>query len=367
MSLQEARIEHKTLGDMLVATVRCEFQNRAELHGILANVRRAIPTDCIVGPAFCIFQFVTSVRDGFDGEAGWPVSRPVESAEVHSRVLPAMEVLSLTHHGPLERIRETVTTLYGRAYQHGLVSDEFMREVYLDSDNPEGNEIEVQFVLHDWVGLLGQHACRVLGAEAARDVMRGSGEISLESTVDERFCWVKGAMERLDGAAGAPQKYDVVSSCAHVFPSRQIEKLRRAYEDARARTDDPLEAVDAVLDLMAADPCWGERPRREGRTIYSSKKPRDPARFEAAASKAEKAKAYCFCPIIRDHLGEGMPATFCYCGSGWYRRQWEGAVGKPVRIDIVESLLKGDDRCTFAIHLPDEIADSSQQSADSSE
>jgi len=355
MSLQEAGIEHKSQADTLVATVRCQFQDRKQLHAILADVARAIPPDCIAGPAFCIFQFVSSVREGFDGEAGFPVSRPVDTAEVHSRVLPAIDVLSLTHRGPVQRIRETVATLYGRAAQHGLVSDEFMREVYLDADNPQGNEIEVQFVLHDWVGLLSRHVCRVLGDETARDVMRGSDEISLESTVGERFCWVKGAMERLDGVADTLQKYDAVSSCAHVFPSRQIEKLRLAYESARARTDDPAVAVDAVLDLMAADPCWGERPRREGRTVYSSKKPRDPAMFEAAASQAEKAKAYCFCPIIRNHLGEGMSATFCYCGSGWYRRQWEGAVGKPVRIDIVESLLKGDDRCTFAIHLPDDL------------
>jgi effector-binding domain-containing protein len=355
MSLQEAGIEHKSLGATLVATARCEFHNRSELRTILADVARAVPSECVVGPAFCIFQFVTSVRDGFDGEAGWPVSRPVESAEVHSRVLPGTEVLSLTHHGPVERIRETVATLYSRGYQHGLVSDEFMREVYLDSDNPEGHEIEVQFVVHDWIGLLGQHACRVLGAEASREVMRGSGTLSLESTLGERFSWVKGAMERLDGTAGEQQKYDTVSSCAHVFPARQIEKLRLANEGARASGDDPLQAVDAVLDWMAADPCWGERPRREGRVIYSSKKPREPQAHKAATNTADRRRAYCFCPIIRSHLDEGMSPTFCYCGSGWYRRQWEGALGKPVRIDIVESLLKGDDRCTFAIHLPDDL------------
>jgi hypothetical protein len=265
-----------------------------------------------------------------------------------------MEVLSLTHRGPAQRISETVATLYGRAYQHGLVSDEFMREVYLDSGNPEGQDIEVQFVLHDWTGLLGEHAGRVLGTEAARDVMRGSAALSLESTLDERFCWVKGAIERLESVAAEQQRYDSVSSCAHVFPDRQVEKLRLAYEGARASGAGPLQAVDAVLDFMATDPCWGERPRREGLVIYSSKKPRDPRAFAAATSAAEKRKAACFCPITRHHLDQGMPITFCYCGSGWYRRQWEGALGKPVRIDIVESLLKGDDRCTFAIHLPDD-------------
>lgn len=355
MSLQEAGIEHKSLADTWVATTRGQFRNRRELHAILADVARAIPADAIAGPAFCIYLWVSSVTDGDEGDVGFPVSRAVETDEVHSRILPAMEVLSLTHHGPAERIQETLVTLFRRAAQHGLISDEFMREVYLDADNPEGNEIEIQFVLHDWAGLLGRHVRRVLGDEVGRDAMRGSDGLSLEAAADDRFCWVKGAMERLDSMADPRQKYDAVSSCAHVFPRAQIDKLGAVYESARAEVDDPLQAVDAVLDFMAADPCWRERPLREGRTIYSSKKPRDPHGFEAATSKAEKAKAYCFCPIIRNHLDEGMPTTFCYCGAGWYRQQWEGAVGKPVRIEIVESLLKGDDRCTFAIHLPDNL------------
>jgi predicted hydrocarbon binding protein len=50
-----------------------------------------------------------------------------------------------------------------------------------------------------------------------------------------------------------------------------------------------------------------------------------------------------------------MPASFCYCGAGWFRQQWEGAIGSSVQIDIVESILNGDDRCQFAIRLPDDL------------
>ncbi len=355
MTLAEAGIVHKNTGDILVATRRCQFQNRAQLRAILADVARQIPAGSVAGPAFCIFQFVSSVQDGFEGDVGFPVSRRVEADEVSSRVLPSMQVLSLVHQGPVQRLRESVATLYGRAARQGIISDECMREVYLDADNPEGNAIEVQFVVHDWTGLLERHVRRVLGDEAGREVMRGGEALSYESALDERFAWVKGAVQRLDGVADAHQKYDAVSSCAHVFPSAQIAKLRSVYQRARAEVDDPMKAVDAVLGFMAADPCWGERPLREGRVIYSTKKPRDPKGFDAATSRAERRKAYCFCPLIRNHLDAGMPITFCYCGAGWYRQQWEGAVDKPVQIEIVESLLQGDERCTFAIRLPDDL------------
>ena len=179
--------------------------------------------------------------------------------------------------------------------------------------------------------------------------------LTIESPVDERFQWVKAVMERLDRLAGEDQKYDAVSGCAHVFPQGQIDKLKAVYEEARSRTGDPLHAVDAVIAFMADDPVWGERPRRQGRVIYATKGPRDPQGHAAATSEMERRQAYCFCPLVRNHLDQGMPITFCYCGAGWYRQQWEGAIGQPVRIEVVQSILKGDDVCQFAIHLPDDL------------
>jgi len=39
---------------------------------------------------------------------------------------------------------------------------------------------------------------------------------------------------------------------------------------------------------------------------------------------------------------------------GWYNQLWEGIFEQPIRVDIVRSILKGDDSCTFAVHLPPE-------------
>ncbi len=355
MTLEAAGIVAKDVGETLVASRRCQFGSRAELRAVLEDVAQQIPDDCVAGPAFCIFQFISSVKDGYEGEAGFPVKRPLGGPGFTSRVLPAMQVLSLVHHGPLERLRETTSRLYRSAAQQGIISDECMREVYLDADNPEGNAIEVQFVVHDWVRLLERHARRVLGEDAGTDIMRGGEGLACEVGLDERFAWVKGAVQRLEGAADAQQAYDCLSSCAHVFPPSQIDKLRAVYARARSEGAEPLAAVDAVLDFMAVDPGWGERPRREGRVIYHSKRPRDPKAFEAATTPAEKARAYCFCPIIRERLDAGMPPAFCNCGAGWFRQQWEGATGRPVQIEIVESLLRGDERCTFAVRLPEDL------------
>ncbi len=363
MSLQEWGIEQKQFGDTLIATTRLTIHKRAELPAALERLAQAVPGKAIAGPAFAIFHFVSSVEDGFDVEVGFPVSRAVETAQVKTRLLPPLQVLSLRHTGPLETLRESYAKLYGYASAHGVISDEFGREVYpawgrgvgdLDLSDLTNCEIEAQLVIHDWNALLARNLERVIGATGRQAVMQGSAAIGVETALDERFRWVKQALERLDGLADEHQKYDVLSSCAHVFPAEQVEKLKIVYEEARERTGDALQAVDAVLAFMDGDPGWKEGSRREGRIIYATKNPRDPQAYAKAQSEAEKKQAYCFCPIVRSYLDRGMPTSFCYCGAGWYRRQWEGAIGKPVAIEVVKSILKGDDVCQFAIRLPDE-------------
>ncbi len=356
MSLQELNIEHRRLGETLIATTRLAVQERAELPAVLDRLAQEVPPDAIAGPPFAIFHFVSSVADGSDVEVGFPVSRTVETAEVKTRLLPALEVLAYRHTGPLETLRESYAQLYGYVSAHALISDELGREVYLNGlRDPANCAVEVQFILHDWHGLLARHLERVVGEAGREAVMAGSDGIGVETILDERFRWTKRALERLDGLADEGQKYDVLSSCAHVFPAEQVAKLRAIYTEARDRTGDGLQAVDAVLAFMDDDPGWPKGARREGHVIYAAKNPRDPQAYERAESEAEKRKAYCFCPIVRERLDHGMPTSFCYCGAGWYRRQWEGAVGQPVAIKVVKSILKGDDVCQFAIHLPDDV------------
>lgn len=355
MSLSELGIEHRRYDDTLIATKRFAIQARAELPALLQQLAQEAPGDAIAGPAFTIFHFITSVEDGSDVEVGFPVTRMVEPAQFQTRLLPPLEVLALRHTGPLDTLRESYAKLYGYAYAHGVISDEFCRELYLDLRDASHCEIELQFVVHNWNTLLARNMERVVGAAARESVMQGSDAIDVETTLDDRFQWVKQALERLDGLADEGQKYDLLSSCAHVFPAEQVGKLKAVYENARERTGDALQAVDAVIAFMDADPGWQKGSRREGRIVYAAKNPRDPQAYEKAQTEAKKKQAYCFCPIVRSHLDQGMPTSFCYCGSGWYRRQWEGAIGRPVTIEVVQSILQGDDVCRFAIHLPDDL------------
>ncbi len=355
MSLKALGIEHKQLADTLVTTVHLNIMERKELQAVLDGLAQAIPKQHIAGPALCIFQFVSSVKDGFEVEAGFPVTQAVQVSGARTWTLPGVDVLSLVHTGPADQVQSSYKKLYGSAAEHALISDEFAREIYLDGNNPDESRIEIQFILHDWSRLLAGNLERVLGETSRRQVMQESDLLTLESVAGERFQWVKGAVARLDELADENQLYEILSRCAHVFPTSQIAKLHTVYEEAKAKSGDPLQAVDAVIAFMGQDPGWGKAPRREGNVIYSTKNPRNPQAYQKAQTPAERKSAACFCPLVRNHLDQGMSDSFCYCSAGWERQQWECALGRPVKVQVIQSLVRGDDVCQFAIYLPDNL------------
>ncbi len=355
MSLRSHSIEHRSLPETRVATVRFNLRKRADLHEVLDRVRRAIPEDSIAGPAFCIYRFVSSVSEGYDVDAGFPIRGEIEAGDIEVHTLPPMDVLMLMHSGPPSQLGSAYGELFGTASNHGIISDEFCREVFVRDDNPEGDRMEVQLVIHDWNGLLEQNLDRVLGKEARSAIMSGAENVTLDSSAKERCLWGIGMMARLCEKADDAQTYDILSSCAHVFPDEPIRKAHLEYERVREKKGDALAAVDAAIAYMRTDPVWAEAPYREGNVIFASKSPRDPKRYEEATTDAERRSASCFCPVIRDNLEMGMPVGYCYCGSGWFRRQWEGITGRPVFVQIIKSVLQGDDHCEFAVHLPEDL------------
>jgi len=340
-------IVYEEIAAMQVACIKATVEKRVDIFPLFEPLRQACG-DAICGPAMAVFHF-GAVKDGFLVEVAFPVSHPVESGQVHTRLLEAAHAWTLAHHGSQETIRETTSKLIEHGHTHaGTVAG--LREVYLalDLDRPEQNLTEVQLIMHEWDRLLAEGVERTLGGKARQQVMDGLERIAPESSLEEYTEWIRSAMDVLDSLTGDPQeKYQVLSRCAHVFPEERIAHLRSIYERRRA--------IDDVLQEMYQDPDWYEDPVRVGNVLHMRKVPYDPVGYERGATPVERRRAYCHCEFVRPYLDQvpsRMSPTFCWCGSGWYRRLWEGILGQPVRIEHVETLLKGNDQCTLTITLP---------------
>jgi effector-binding domain-containing protein len=353
MGIIDHGLDYKKVGERLVASIRQPVSGRGEILDLFQELADVVTPENRTGDFFWIRHYINSLDEGIDAEAAVPVRRAVEVGRIATRVVPELQVLWVRHDGPAETLSESYRKFGAASGEFGLISEEFIIESFQSIDQLIDGPIEVQYVLHDWSGLFQRNLERVVGAEQAKRIFGEMDSITVDTPLEERKELTLCAVSRLTALGQEYATYDVISSCAHVFPDSQTEKLRLVFQQEFAKTQDKIKAIDAVLEFMDSDPGWRVEIYREGDVIYTAKNPRDRAAFEAAQTDEERRRAYCFCPIIRNHLEEDVPPEFCYCGSGWYRKQWEDATQKPVSIEIVKSLVKGDDRCQYAITILD--------------
>jgi hypothetical protein len=109
-----------------------------------------------------------------------------------------------------------------------------------------------------------------------------------------------------------------------------------------------------VVDYVRSQPLIA-RGRRVGDILYEVKIPHQTTEFLAESDSQRKRYRYCHCPWVKEGLKNGkadIPHTFCQCSAGFHKKRWEVVLGQPLRAEIIETVLGGDDRCMIAIHLP---------------
>lgn len=55
----------------------------------------------------------------------------------------------------------------------------------------------------------------------------------------------------------------------------------------------------------------------------------------------------CFCPFVDETR---MTPAFCNCSLGWQMETFGAVIGKPVRAEILSSVLRGGRSCDFAVY-----------------
>lgn len=59
---------------------------------------------------------------------------------------------------------------------------------------------------------------------------------------------------------------------------------------------------------------------------------------------------YCLCPIV-ESIPKGLSPTFCNCSAGYVREMFQRYLGKPVDVELVETLQMGGKDCRFKITI----------------
>jgi hypothetical protein len=68
----------------------------------------------------------------------------------------------------------------------------------------------------------------------------------------------------------------------------------------------------------------------------------------AAETGAPSPKNHCLCPMVETKPA-GLSPTFCLCSLGYVKEMHEQIFKKPVEVELLSSVLRGDPRCRFKI------------------
>jgi hypothetical protein len=196
------------------------------------------------------------------------------------------------------------------------------------------------------IARLTKHLDECVGPAIRKQVLKGSGEITSESSLEALADYFAGAMERLDALVDEETRRKVMMRCSCRFPRERIAHLNALYRQ--------LQDIDQLLPYMHGDEHrFYAKPIRKGNIIYVTKMPCYAEELETARTKEERRRAYCHCDCVRE-TKRPVSDTWCACGAGWYVQLWEGILEKSVRVEIFQTVARGDDCCQFAIHLPPE-------------
>jgi hypothetical protein len=205
--------------------------------------------------------------------------------------------------------------------------------------------------------------------------MEGSQGLTMASSRKEVIDWSRSAMQRLDELTDEEQRHDIMTGCACQYPKDDLKDVRAVYQQTgdvykahqmlQERFERFLGETLALEPSMIADIVsrgWGLAGILQGNTIIATKIPKsgDLVAYMGESDPQIRRAYYCHCPRVRavlqesDEHGETLSPTYCYCGAGYYRGIWEEILAEPVRVEVLESVLQGDEVCKIAIHLPPE-------------
>lgn len=140
--------------------------------------------------------------------------------------------------------------------------------------------------------------------------------------------WITDLMETIDTELDEPTKVKLLSGTGRGCFRRHQFKVDIANK-GKGSVDKLIEACKANFE------CW--RDEDDANKVH--------IRFGKVNSNG------CYCPAARYRPGKPKTDIQCYCTRATHQAIWETALGKPVQIDILQTVRRGDPTCHFLVHL----------------
>jgi hypothetical protein len=159
---------------------------------------------------------------------------------------------------------------------------------------------------------------------ASADAMQRAPETP-PADPDKQFIqdWLTDLLNQVDATLDEPAKAKLLGGCGRACFERFAFKRAWA-EEGRGDVEKLIAALQKNFDV-----------RRDGRQVH--------IRY-GVTSKG------CYCPAAK-YRAPKPNDLHCYCSRGTHQAVWETALGRPVQVEIVESVRRGGKTCHFVVTL----------------
>jgi hypothetical protein len=230
-------------------------------------------------------------------------------------------------------------------------------------------------------GNLSRKLAELAGEEKRDGVFAGLEQPSIGARPEQNNAYMRELVERLFVWVDDATASTALTSGLHYIPRESFSEERQRFlaaadidsfvEDEHRRYVEFLAGLrdegelyytqpitDDVLAYVRDTPTCGPGVR-DGDVIRATKIPYQADEFLRETDDQRRRYFYCHCLWARDsilHPGTGPSARFCECSAGFEKQYWDAVLDQPVKVDVVKSVLQGDQVCEFAIHLPEDVA-----------
>jgi predicted hydrocarbon binding protein len=224
--------------------------------------------------------------------------------------------------------------------------------------------------------LIGKKLALVAGEETSRRVFHRFDLPPLGSPPDDYPKLTKMILDRLENELPAATCREILTGNYHEIPSEAFKDKKERFGKAKNidayLKEENRRFVKEIAAFMKKGRIWYEQeitpevvefvkknPEfsgvRRGDKVYVTKIPYAPSDYLKEKDPTLKRYFACHCPLVRTAIRDGMPripSIFCYCSGGFTKLAFDIIFGQPTEVELLESVLKGDSRCRFAITIP---------------
>lgn len=170
---------------------------------------------------------------------------------------------------------------------------------------------------------------RTAGRPAVDDVMKDVHEFMAATRPQDRAGWIRRMIGRMERKIGRKKTSDVMRACGRMCCG--ITSRKRAAEIGKRSQN----LADLIRNLNRVRLGGGRLKRLDEHTITGG--------YDR-----------CYCGMVSQTAEKFPGLGYCQCSTGWYRQLFETALGRPVEVRIIRSIISGAKTCEFMIRIKDQ-------------